>query len=402
MITPSFGLTATERVLPRLALDWTTGVAQTGVDVARVGVATFVGSNGLIQVAAENTQRIDYSTGVAGLLVEESRTNTFQYTEGFDDSYWVKLNTTVDPDVITAPDGNLTGDKLIADSTSGVHTVTRNISLGNNSVWTMSFYAKAAELSVIRLRAGTPSTWPGQADFNLTTGTVTTSNGTASIKDAGNGWYRCTLNATATASAASGGLGVYLLSSGNESFVGDGSSGVYIWGAQFESGAFPTSYIPRLDATAVTRNADVATMTGTNFSDWFNATEGNFLIEANPARSGTNGFMSANDNTNNNAITFYWSTTAQFQVRSGSATQATLSRSADSPIIICGAYKENDFAMSANAAAILTDTSGSIPTVSQLRIGATGSGINFLNGTINKLYFYPQRLVNAELVAFSK
>ena len=69
MITPSYGLTATERVLPRLALDWTTGLAQTGVDVTRAGVATFVGSNGLIQSASVNTQRIDWATGTSGLLV---------------------------------------------------------------------------------------------------------------------------------------------------------------------------------------------------------------------------------------------------------------------------------------------------------------------------------------------
>jgi len=72
MITPSYGLTTTERVLPRLALDWTTGSAQEGVDVPRAGVATFVGSNGLVQSASADTQRIDYSKGTAGLLVEET------------------------------------------------------------------------------------------------------------------------------------------------------------------------------------------------------------------------------------------------------------------------------------------------------------------------------------------
>jgi hypothetical protein len=75
MITPSYGLTATERVLPKLVLDWTTGVTQAGVSVSRAGVATFVGSNGLIQSASADTQRIDYVSGVAGVLVEESRTN---------------------------------------------------------------------------------------------------------------------------------------------------------------------------------------------------------------------------------------------------------------------------------------------------------------------------------------
>jgi hypothetical protein len=48
---------------------------------------------------------------------------------------------------------------------------------------------------------------------------------------------------------------------------------LYLWGAQLEVGSFPTSYIKTTSAS-VTRNGDVAVMTGTDFSDWYNATEG--------------------------------------------------------------------------------------------------------------------------------
>jgi hypothetical protein len=64
-----------------------------------------------------------------------------------------------------------------------------------------------------------------------------------------------------------------------KSYTGDGYSGIYIWGAQLEAGAFPTSYIPTV-ASQVTRSADSASMTGTNFSDWYRADEGTFIVRS--------------------------------------------------------------------------------------------------------------------------
>jgi len=120
MIIPSYALTATERVLPRLALDWTTGVAQTGVDVTRAGVATFVGSNGLIQLATADTQRIDYSTGTAGLLVEASRTNLL-------------LNSVFDGAVAGTP-GTAPTDWTFPLSGGSVDLVTSGVYSGGNAI----------------------------------------------------------------------------------------------------------------------------------------------------------------------------------------------------------------------------------------------------------------------------
>ena len=52
----------------------------------------------------------------------------------------------------------------------------------------------------------------------------------------------------------------------------------YVWGAQIEEGSFATSYIPTA-SSSVTRAADVAEITGTNFSSFYNQSEGTVFAE---------------------------------------------------------------------------------------------------------------------------
>lgn len=397
MITPSFGLTATERVLPRLALDWTTGLAQPGVDVTRAGVATFVGSNGLIQPASADTQRIDYSTGTAGLLVEESRTNLLAYSEDFSDASWLKFDATITSNAIVAPDGNLTADKFVATTGTTVHRVYR--SAGSAAAHTLSAFLKAGEYTWAVLRIEGVNTF-----FNLSAGTIGTNGAgnTASITSVGNGWYKCSITRTIIGATASV---IGLATADNtDSFTGDDASGIYIWGAQLEAGAFPTSYIPT-EATAVTRNADVATMTGTNFSDWFNASEGAIVCTYDTAMpSGTgyaygisNGLLSAfigGNITTGNAGVRVDNTTNQVNLLVAPYTVNT-------QIKTCLGYKANSFAGAGNGLAVLTDTAGTIPTVDRMHIGSL-NGVVHINGHIAKLAYYPQRIINAEVQAFSK
>jgi hypothetical protein len=411
MITPSFGLTATERVLPRLALDWTTGLAQPGVDVTRAGVATFVGSDGLIQSASINTQRIDYSTGTAGLLVEESRTNLLPYSEDFADVSWIKVNATITSNAIIAPDGTLTGDKLVEDTANTFHGVTKSI-LKPSVNPTITIYAKAAGRDWLYLAPfpSTPNdfTNDARAFFDVANGVVgTVTRGTASITHVGNGWYRCSLTMSQMTSSLSTGLtfqAITAIANGTQSYQGNGTSGVYIWGAQLEAGAFATSYIPT-EAVAVTRNADVATMTGTNFSDWYNASEGTFVFQGSVmalvfgAR-----LLGVSDGTNTNRMEFL-NNTAEGKLRffsSGGVASDTLN--AMTPNVLfggVGAYKLNNYAFALNGGAIVSDTLATVPTVNQLRIGyATSAGS--LNGHMNKIMYFPQRLTNAEVQSFSK
>jgi len=355
MITPSYSLTATERVLPRLALDWTTGAAQPGVDVARTGVATFVGANGLIQYATENTQRIDYSTGVAGLLVEESRENICPDSEEFD-NWTVGSNYSVTDNFAVAPDGNQTADLLVVAngiSSFSTSTPTKTISKASSAItYTYScFYKLFGSVTSVRLfTRGTSSANSSSVIVSLLNGSVLSgpsaggnfSNASVIVKNFGSGFYRVSLTFTSDASNE-----IRLRQfpySGTSSFTGDGTSGLIAWGAQLETGASPTSYIPT-EATAVTRNADVATMSGTDFTDWFNASAGAFFIETD-ARNGDD-------------------------------------------LLTAGSY-----VLTANATALkkYATTYGSDPSATQLDFG---------EGTIQKVMYYPQELIAAELAALT-
>ena len=79
MITPSFALTATERVLPRMALDFTTATLDPRVTFTRTGdTATVTNSSGVITAINANLPRFDFDPTTLvckGLLIEEARTN---------------------------------------------------------------------------------------------------------------------------------------------------------------------------------------------------------------------------------------------------------------------------------------------------------------------------------------
>jgi hypothetical protein len=423
MITPAFNLTATERVLPRLALDWTTGLPQAGVDVVRAGTATFVGSNGLIQSASTNTQRIDYSNGTAGLLIEESRQNILTYSEDFANAVWTKTRSSITSNSVIAPDGALTGDKLVEDTTaSASHPVASLFfAITPNATYSVSLFVQAAGRNavVLRLNSSPDDIW---CAFDLANGTVGTalntgtgSGAVGSIKSFGNGWYRCTLTGIPSTTATSTSLVVYPAVSTNDPsfssivYTGDGTSGINIWGAQRELGAFPTSYIPTV-ATAVTRNADVATMTGTNFSDWFNASAGALYAEASQPVifSTSKQVASLNDGTATNRIMVYRQAAGSInaivipsgQVFSSSGVTAT----ANVPWKQIFAYTTTAGTYAANSV-LGTNTAYAIPSalLTMMNIGAGYPSSNdFLNGHIKKIMYYPQKLTNAELVALTK
>ena len=411
MITPSFALTATERVLPRLALDFTTASLDPRVTFTRTGnTATVTNSSGLIAPINANLPRFDFdpiTLACKGLLIEEARTNLLLYSEQFDNAYWNKNNATITANATTAPDGALTGDKLVENTANNYHYIRRAITTSANTSHTYSIYAKASERQIIRIAFYDGATVFIDATFNLSNGSIfSTVAGTASIVNVGNGWYRCICSGTSSASAGGGLVDIYLCdAAGNNSYLGDGSSGLFIWGIQLEVGAFPTSYIPTV-ASTVLRNADDAVMVGTNFSNWYNATEGTFVASAQiPSTGGTTRrILSVNDTTIGENIQIARTTTqGYFEMRDGGAVVvSTTNGSIAEGVEFIGsfAYKLNDCAVSCNAAVPTTDTTATLPTVTQAQLGVNLT--TYMNGWLKKINYYPQRLTNNEVRAFSK
>ncbi len=359
----------------------------------------------VLQTAAAGVPRFEHNpvTGESlGLEIEEQRTNLLTYSEQFDNAAWKNAAnfSSVTANATIAPDGTITADKLVELAVTNFHATNQSAAAGT---YTFSFYAKAGERSFVGM-AGALSV-NDYALFNLSNGTVSLNGSgvtSAAITSAGNGWYRCSGVLTINSS----GPYIYISSIGGTgylpSYTGNGSSGIYIWGAQLEAGAFPTSYIPTV-ASQVTRAADSAVMTGANFSSWYRQAEGTFTIQYDPKVLGSYTAFAATDGSALSRIqhTPFAGGSYGFFVADNNVPQANISTGT----AVIGAvnkfaagYKVNDFAASLNGSATQTDTSGTVPVVSQLHIGALASVAEKINGTIRKITYYPQRLSNAELV----
>ena len=417
MITPSFGLTATERVLPKLALDFTTASLDSRVTFTRAGnTATVVNSSGVIASINANLPRFDYNPVTLvckGLLIEEARTNTQLSSADFSNVAWTLQNTTVTTNALTAPDNTLSADVLTQNSATSFHGLTGTIVVTSGTTYCWSVFAKAKESTFLQLTFGNTSgtfSGVGYANFNLSTGVVSATGGTlvgSGIEAYGNGWYRCSITATATANGATNNW-IAIANSGTytrlASYAGDNASGFYIWGAQIETGAFATSYIPTV-ASQVTRTADVATMTGTNFSDWYTATTGAAVVWAIPqAATGTRPLIQFDDTTANEIIVLRGNVAnPELYIIDGGAPQAQIDAGtivANTAYKLSGAWNTDSCAAAQNGAAAVTDNTATIPTPTQLRIGSDGT--NYASAWVQKILYYPQRLTNAEVQAFSK
>jgi hypothetical protein len=353
--------------------------------------------------AANNVARFDHNpvTGESlGLLIEEQRTNLLTYSEQFDNAAWTKTRSSITANTIVAPDGTLTGDKLVEDTTASNTHVTNQVFSFSTGSYVYSIYAKAGERTFLQpVRSGT-NIDAFTHIFNLTTGTASGTG--ATIVAVGNGWYRC-IGVINVNTAHSGSILFGLNNGTTITYTGDGYSGIYIWGAQLEAGAFPTSYIPTV-ASQVTRSADAASMTGANFSSWYNAAEGTLYAEGSVGYTVPATFFpylaALNDGASNNRIDVGYVTTsvASFEVTANAVSQVAIFQSASGLALrkVAGGYKTNDFAASTNGLAASTDTSGVLPSVDRLRIGDR-AGASTLNGHIRKIAYYPKRLANAEL-----
>lgn len=414
MITPAYALTATERVLPRLALDFTTASLDPRVTLTRaLDTATRVGSNGLIATVNANLPRFDFNpiTKVCrGLLIEESRVQTARATEAL--SIWSKSATTGVSNVVVSPTGLVDAD-LIYPSSSGNGRQVYLVSSAAPASGTVaiSVFAEPAGknwLIIYNLDSVTPVAW-----FNVATGTVgaTAVGWTASIEQHENGFYRC----IAVGTAAAGKYVTYGISDADNSVAvtANGTDGLYMWGSQVEAGAFATSYIPNLsntDGSSVTRNADGASMTGTNFSSWYNASEGTFSFEGSifvDQGATTVDFIQVSNGVSNSIsidLAMFGANAPVFQV-SNSGTQCSIDTgtlTVNTVFKMVGAYKENAFVAAMNGQSPGVDNSGTIPSgLVQMGIGNRLSG-PLMNGHARKIAYWPQRLINAETQAFSK
>jgi hypothetical protein len=352
----------------------------------------------LLETAAANEwpREFDPVTGEClGRSVWESRTNLFLRSEEFDNASWTKLRVDILPNQIIAPDGTLTADKHINTADNGTHSTFASVTTAAGAV-TLSFYAKKGELDFVQINNQNDTS---RANFNISNGTLGTLDGyTATIEDVGNGWFRCAATRTYVVATLQHRISIIPAADSARlpSFSGDGTSGIYIWGAQLESGAFASPYTPTV-AAQVTRLADSAVMTGVNFSSWFNPEQGCLFMQSAPAVLDAGNGVTISDNTANNRIRLGSSTTEQGTVTVSGTAQAALD--GGTPVLntlqsVAMSYKFNDFALSLNGGAVTTDTTGTVPVVTQLAFAT--------NEYIRRFTYYPQALTSANLQAVTR
>jgi hypothetical protein len=194
-------------------------------------------------------------------LLESAATNIALQSETFDDSRWGKDGVTVTGNAITAPNGTLTADKLIENSSNSGHYVDQTIAINAGVQYTRSVFVKAGERTQVRLEMYSVPTVAARANvsFDLVTGAFfgeTSSTGVVqnySAQRLPNGWWRLTQIFNLGTSDASCFFRVCLVGPASTTvYQGDGASGAFVWGAMLGAG----SYVPTTTAP-VTRAADV-------------------------------------------------------------------------------------------------------------------------------------------------
>ena len=367
----------------------------------------------VMQTAASGVARFDCnpSTGESlGLLIEESRVNLLTYSSGFDNAIWTKTNSTITSDTIVSPDGTLNGDKAIADATSSAHVLSNFLTLLASTSYTLSVYLKAAEYTFAYIFL--KGTGAGQYQmFNLSTGVATATGAgtrTTSITSVGDGWYRCTLSITTGATVASNSVEIaYMPTDSIATYTGNGYSGVFIWGAQLEAGAFTTSYIPTV-ASQVTRAADLAIMTGTNFSSWSSVGSGSLYSEATSLATATAVIASLNGTTAG-----FEEVNTRFPNSGGGVGGIVRINNVntvfnDSTGVVGVFYKQavsyqNNSQAYSRAGSLQTSSStGSPNTLNSFTIGGRlVTGSSYLNGSIKRITYYPKALTSTQLQAIT-
>lgn len=360
---------------PSLSLDFTQAVLDPRITFTRAAAtATRVNASGLIEAVAADTPRFNYSPvtlACRGLLVEEARTN-FLYPSAnltlYSAGIFVGCSAAQLGDV--APDGSTTATRITSSSGGGYFEPARPATSTSpcGSLYVKGVGTTIGKTCLIRLvRDGYAQT--------LTSGTFTYTGD----------WQRISFAGTFSAAPTTTRLRVDILTSG-----GAAGEQIIVWGLQLEAGADPTSLIPTTSA-AVARNPDIATITGANFSDWWQASKGGVLVRARPGTvSGVRPWVQFDDGTANEIIALRGNTTnPELYIVDGGTPQAQIDAgtiAVNTDYSLTGWWATNDCKARLDSGAVVTDTSATIPTVTQARLGSDGT--NYLNGHLASISYY--------------
>ena len=338
----------------------------------RASTGTRIAPTGLIEEVPSGDSRLDYDllngkvVNCPHYLLEPASTNLITYSEDFSNSSWTKADSSITSNSVISPDGALNGYKLTENTSNSLHGLFLIGLLTSSGTYSFSFFVKKSERSIFAF--GNASSGTNYIVFNLdnlTTKPIGTGGATISndkIENYGNDWYRCSLKMIAPSAIS---LGFLLMKDeSNTSYLGDGTSGLYIYGAMLEQLSYPTSYIPT-NGTAITRAAETAT--GSGNAATFNDSEGVLMVEASAlANDGTYRNIALSDGSFANRILVQYTPTANqiniVIIYSGVqySLNYTVSNATEFNKFLIK-YKTNDLALWVNGFEVDTDTNALLP-----------------------------------------
>jgi hypothetical protein len=326
---------------------------------------------------------------------------------------WGKYDATPTQSTGETPDGDTSNKyvKLVDDGGGGTGFVFiyQDITVAANTKYTASAFFKADQLSFARLTAESYDVGTNGTQYFGLSGAGT--KGTASNLDDSkieaypNGWYRCSITWTQGATDTSFQFRIFVASSISSAVVAvNGTSSIFVWGAQVEASPIATSYIPTTTAS-VTRNKDDISLTGA--SDLIGQSEGTLYVEVDwrLATGITQYLLSANDGTANNRLNIYNASYSVLTmlVQAGGSLEVFqgVSSSGFSGIQkIAFAYADSDFELYRNGSSVSSKTSGSLAalgTLTNIDLGQNRSADTQANMWIRAVALYKTRLTNDQL-----
>ena len=373
--------------------------------VVRNSTANRINKDGLIESMAVNVPLLDHSNGLCpSLLLQPQSTNLITYPLSFDNAYWTKSGATVvSGQSAPSVDNPTSAFKLVEGSQNEDHLIksSTGITVSIGSV-THSYLIKSSGVRYVALFDASVAEG---VFFDLDLGVVGSdfigSTDSSSIKLLGNEFYRISITVTVTSTASSPRL--YLSNNGSTvTYQGDGTSGVYIFGAQLEQQSFATSLmLPNAEGQTATRFKDEVSKSG--LSSEINSVEGTLFVEmAALGDDGTNRVITLNDGTSANRVQMYFNTSNQIVggISAGGSGQANITHTVDIKSFLKVAFKygTNDFALWINGIKVGEDLIGNAPTgLNALSFDNTGGTLPFY-GKVKNIQVYKTALTDAELI----
>jgi hypothetical protein len=371
-------------------------------------------SSGVLVQPTANVPFIEYdpATGAClGWRVWDAVTNGHVNTEDFTTGAWTKFGGSMSANVGPSPDGGTNADGLVESvGVSEPHGFRRNYSYVSGTQITLSVFVSkgSRNFAAVAFNGTAFGGTSTQAFFDLTLGTVATAfNCTAQIQRCANGVFRCSVTATPTVTTTAS-TEYRSTNVGNaSSYVGDGSTAGYFWGAQINTGPL-APYVPATGALTASSTADVASITGAAFAGIWNQAAGTVYSDIRRLSAVPSGFpraWQASDGTSVNRIEqTYYSNGQANVITTGGTNQAEWYPSffAENGVKAAIAFATNDVAGASNGVITGTDNLATMPAVDRIFIGSENGSANNLRGYIRDMAILKSRRPNANLQAMTQ